>query len=327
MKTVLCERPGDKSPPRVADRPAPLPGANELTISVRTAGLNRADLLQCRGLYPPPAGVTDSLGLECAGTVAELGPGVDDLAVGDRVMALLAGGGQAELALADRGSVLRIPNALSDDEAGGLPEVFLTAYLNLFVLGGLEPGAIALVHGGSGGLGTAAIALAVEAGARIAVTAGADDRCRRCSRLGAELAVNYRIDDFVDAVRELTDGSGADVVLDCVGGKYLDRNLRALAPDGRLVVIGLMGGRSGQLDLTQLLTRRLQVIGSTLRSLDVDRKAEIVHAFLDRFGDALDAGRIRPVIDSVYPVDQVADAHRRLASGDAFGKVVLRITD
>jgi putative PIG3 family NAD(P)H quinone oxidoreductase len=325
VKAAVCDTSGGGGIPRAVDRPAPSPGLHELAVSVRAAGLNRADLLQCRGLYPPPPGATDILGLECAGEVAELGAGVDDLAVGDRVMALLPGGGQSERAIAHRGSVLRVPDVLSDDEAGGFPEVVLTAFLNLFVLGRLDPGAAALVHGGSGGVGTAAIALATEAGARVAVTAGTGDRCRRCRELGAEVAVNYRTDDFVEAARALTDGRGVDVVLDCVGGEYLDRNLRALAPDGRLVVIGLMGGRNGELHLARLLTRRLQVIGSTLRALDVDRKAEVVRAFLDRFGDALDAGRLRPIIDSVHPLERVADAHRRLASGDAFGKVVLRV--
>jgi len=325
VKAVECDRPGDEEVLQVVDRPSPelTPGA--VRIAVRAAGLNRADLLQRRGLYPPPSGVTEVLGLECAGTVFEIGADVPHLRPGARVMALVAGGGQAEQVVVHHGSVMAVPDGMSDAEAGGFPEVFLTAHLNLFMLGGLNSGGVALVHGGSGGVGTAAIQLIREAGARVVVTAGSDDRCRRCLELGAERAVNHRTEDFADAVDELTGGRGADVVLDCIGGDYLERNLRCLAPDGRLVVIGLMGGRSGELDLARLLTRRLQVIGSTLRALDVERKAAVVRSFLDRFGDALDAGRLRTIVDSVFPLERVADAHSRLASGDVFGKVVLQV--
>jgi putative PIG3 family NAD(P)H quinone oxidoreductase len=327
VKAVVCDHPGDESVLRIVERPRPELDAGAVRIAVRTAGLNRADLLQRRGLYPPPPGATDALGLECAGAVAEVGDGVADLELGDRVMALLPGGGQAEQAVVDRGSVLRVPDAMTDDEAGGFPEVFLTAFLNLFILGGLRPDGAALVHGGSGGVGTAATALIRHIGARVAVTAGSPERCRRCLDHGANLAVDHHTGNFVETARELAGGRGVDVVLDCIGGPYLERHLDVLAPDGRLVVIGLMGGRTGELDLGRLLARRLQVIGSTLRALDDGRKAEIVAAFVDRFGDAVDNGRLRPVIDSVYPVGEVADAHRRLASGDAFGKIVLRITD
>lgn len=294
-------------------------------MAVGAAGLNRADLLQRRGLYPPPPGVSDILGLECSGLITELGSEVTGLAEGGRVMALVAGGGQAQEAVVDRGSLLPVPEVFSDQEAGAFPEVYLTAYLNLFMLGGLNAGGTALVHGGSGGVGTAAIQLVKDAGARVFVTAGSDDRCRRCTDLGADLAINYRDQDFESVCLETTGTRGVDVVLDCIGGPYLEKNLKVLTTEGRLVVIGLMGGMTGDLDLRRLLSKRIRIIGSTLRTLSLERKAEIVSSFLDRFGDALQAGRLRPVIDSVFPMNRIADAHRRLASGEAFGKVVLTI--
>jgi NADPH2:quinone reductase len=294
-------------------------------MAVGAAGLNRADLLQRRGLYPPPPGVSDILGLECSGSITELGSEVTGLAAGGRFMALVAGGGQAQEAVVDRGSLLPVPEVFSDQEAGAFPEVYLTAYLNLFMLGGLNAGGTALVHGGSGGVGTAAIQLVKDAGARVFVTAGSDDRCRRCTDLGADLALNYRDQDFESVCLETTGTRGVDVVLDCIGGPYLEKNLKVLTTEGRLVVIGLMGGMTGELDLRRLLSKRIRIIGSTLRALSLERKAEIVSSFLDRFGDALQAGRLRPVIDSVFPMNRIADAHRRLASGEAFGKVVLTI--
>jgi putative PIG3 family NAD(P)H quinone oxidoreductase len=325
MKAVVCESHGDEGVLRIEERPSPdlIPGS--VRVAVTAGGLNRADLLQRRGLYPPPPGVSDVLGLECGGSVVESGSGANVFEPGRRVMALVPGGGQAEEAVVDRGSLLPVPEFFSADEAGAFPEVYLTAYLNLFMLGGLDSGSSALVHGGSGGVGTAAIQLAKEAGARVFVTAGTDDRRRRCTELGAEIAVNYREHDFEKACLDATDNFGVDVVLDCIGGPYLEKNLRVLATEGRLVVIGLMGGTTGQLDMRRLLSKRIGIIGSTLRALSAERKAEIVRSFLDRFGGALEAGRLRPVIDSVFPMDQVADAHRRLASGEAFGKVVLRI--
>ncbi|MEX1308827.1 MAG: NAD(P)H-quinone oxidoreductase [Candidatus Sulfomarinibacteraceae bacterium] len=325
MKAVGVEGKGDDAILRVVETPLPDLAEDSVRIAVSAAGLNRADLLQRRGLYPPPPGAPETLGLECAGTVVEVAAGVGKPKTGDRVMALVPGGGQAEQAVVHRGSLMPVPGHFSDEEAGAFPEVFLTAHLNLFMLGDLAAGRTALVHGGSGGVGTAAIALARLAGARIVVTAGSSDRCRRCLDLGADAAVNYRDDDFEAVCLELTGGAGVDVVLDCIGGPYLEKNLRVLAMDGRLVAIGLMGGPKAELDMRRLLTRRLRVIGSTLRALAAARKAEIVSSFLDRFGDAIADGRLRPVIDSVYPMERVAEAHARLASGEAFGKVVLSV--
>jgi putative PIG3 family NAD(P)H quinone oxidoreductase len=325
VKTVVPDRPGGVEVLRIVDAPPPPTAADFVLVDVRAAALNRADLLQRRGLYPPPPGASPGLGLECAGVVASVGTAVEQLRPGDRVMGLVPGGGQAELASIHQGSLLQVPDHFSDTEAGAFPEVFLTAYLNIFLHGGLESGSTVLIHGGSGGVGTAAIQLVKDAGGRSIVTAGTDERCRRCLELGAEVAVNYRESDFLSAVLDATNGRGAEVALDCVGGIYLERNLRALAADGALVVIGLTGGRSGELDLARLLSRRLRVIGSTLRSLSDERKAEVFASFGRRFGEAVVAGRLRPIIDSVFPMAQVANAHRRLESGDAFGKVVLTV--
>lgn len=327
MKAIQCNGRGDEGVLTVADSPTPRPAEGSIRIAVSSAGINRADLLQRRGFYPPPLGASEILGLECAGAVIESFAGSTGFNPGDRIMALVAGGGQAEEAVVHAGSILAVPETLSETEAGAFPEVYLTAYLNLFILGGLDAGMTALVHGGSGGVGTAAIQLINEAGARAIVTAGSPERCSRCVDLGAEIALDYRKDDFEAACAEATDGTGIDVILDCIGGSYLEKNIRVLGMDGRLVLIGLMGGTTGELDLRRMLMKRLQVIGSTLRALPVERKSEIVTSFVDRFGNALEDGRLRPVIDSVFPMERVAEAHRRLASGDAFGKVVLTIRD
>lgn len=325
VKAVVCDGAGGIEVLRIVDVDPPSVESGRVRIAVDAAALNRADLVQRRGFYPPPPGAPTTLGLECAGTVESVAADVGDLRPGDRVMALVAGGGQAELATVDRSCVISVPPVLETVEAGAFPEVFLTAHLNLFMLGGLASGGTALVHGGSGGVGTAAIQLARTAGVRIIVTAGSDERCRRCRELGADLAINYRDESFAEVCLDATGGAGVDLVLDCVGGRYLDDNLRALRVDGTLVVIGLMGGRSAELDLARLLMRRLRIVGSTLRALPVGRKAAIVTDFLVRFGDDLANGRLKPVIDSVFPLDRVADAHRRLESGKAFGKVVLTL--
>jgi putative PIG3 family NAD(P)H quinone oxidoreductase len=323
MRAVVFDEPGDESVLRVAEVPNPACGPGEVLVRIAAAGVNRADLLQRRGLYPPPPGASEILGLECAGTVSEVGDGVEGFAAGDRVMALLAGGGYAEQVVVPAACVMATPPCLSDFEAGGVPEVFITAFLNLFLVGGLEPGATALVHGGSGGVGTAAIQLVKAEGARIVVTAGSDERCRRCRELGADAAVDYREQDFVAAARELTDDRGVEVVLDCVGAPYLDRHLEVLATNGRLVVIGLQGGARAELDMSRLMRRRASVHGSALRARPVEEKGRIIRAFLERFGTRLADGRIRPIIDRTYAFDQAAEAHRVLAEGEIFGKVVL----
>jgi putative PIG3 family NAD(P)H quinone oxidoreductase len=323
MRAVVFDQPGDESVLRVGDVPAPALGANDLRIRVAGAGVNRADLLQRRGMYPPPPGASPILGLECAGEVSEVGGAVRGWKPGDRAMALLAGGGYAEEVAVDAGSALPVPRALSEIEAAALPEVYLTVFLNVFQLGGLATGGWLLVHGGGSGIGTAAIQLAKLAGARVLVTAGSDEKCARCRALGADLAVNYRTESFRETAREATGGAGMDVVLDSIGAPYLADNLASLAAGGRLVVIGLMGGAQAELNLGALLVRRLAVIGSTLRTRPVAEKAAIAAGFRARFGADLEAGRIRPVVDRVLPFSRAGDAHRLLQASEHFGKVVL----
>lgn len=325
MRAIFVRDPGPESRLEFVDLPEPVPAAGEVVIRVRAAGVNRADLLQRRGLYPPPPGASSVLGLECAGEVVAAGPGVPGDWFGRRVMALLPGGGYAENVTVDAGSVIAVPAAVTDHAAGGFPEAFLTAYLNLFVLGGLRPGGSALVHGGSGGVGTAAIALCRVAGVRLAVTAGSPDRCRRCRELGADIAVDYHTDDFVEAARDLTDGAGVDVVLDCVGGPYLETNLAAARDGGRVLVIGLMGGRRAELDLATLLRRHVHLLGSTLRSRTPEFKRDLVRSFTDRFGQPLASGDLQTVVDRVIPWARAEHAHEALAGGGVFGKIVLDV--
>jgi putative PIG3 family NAD(P)H quinone oxidoreductase len=289
--------------------------------------VNRADLMQRQGHYPPPPGASDIIGLECAGRIAEVGPEARGFAIGDRVMALLSGGGYAGEATVHYGSVLRVPDAMSDEEAGAFPEVFLTAFSNLFMpgLGALRPREAVLVHGGGGGVGTAAIMLCREAGHACFVTVGSDDKARRCEALGATAAINYTTEDFVERVKARTDGAGVGVVLDHIGAKYLTQNLAALAIGGRLVEIGLMGGAQHELNLAIMLLRRLSIIGSTLRTRSVDEKAAIVSAFRDRFGHSLAAGRLKPIIHAVLPLERAADAHRSMKASEHFGKIVLTV--
>ncbi len=317
MRAIVIREPGDESVLQMGEAPSPALGPADLRIRVRTTAVNRADLLQRQGLYPPPPGVSPILGMECAGEVP-----------GQRVMALLPGGGYAEEAVVHHGSALPVPETMSDEEAGAFPEVFLTAFSNLFMpgLGALAPGETALVHGGGGGVGTAAILLCREAGHPCFVTAGSDEKCRQCVALGATAAIDYRREDFSARARELTSGRGVDVVLDHIGAAYLAKNLAALAPGGRLVVIGLMGGAQGEINLAQLLIRRLALIGSTLRGRSIEEKARIVEGFRARFGAALAAGRLRPPIARVLPLAEAAEAHRLMQSSAHFGKIVLRVS-
>ncbi len=325
MKAILIDEPGDESCMRLGDAEAPILGPGQVRIAVAAAGVNRADLLQRQGLYPPPPGASEVLGLECAGTVAEVGAGVSGVSVGDRGMALLAGGGYAEQVVVDAGSLMTVPDGVDLVHAAGLPEVLLTVFLNVFQLGGLEAGGTLLVHGGGSGIGTAAIQMAKAAGARVIVTAGSDEKCQRCLDLGADLAVNYRDGDFTAEAQKATEGRGVDVVLDSIGGPYLAGNLAALAVGGRLVIIGLMGGAKAEMPLGLLLTKRLQVIGSTLRARPAEEKAALVDAFEARFGEDLAAGRIQPVIDRVLPLADAPEAHRIMKASTHFGKLVLEV--
>lgn len=292
----------------------------DLGIAVRATAVNRADLLQAAGHYPPPPGTTDVLGLECAGVVSEVGSEVRGWRVGDRAMALLAGGGYAEEVVVHHGSAMHVPSVLSDEEAAAMPEVFLTAFLNLFLLAGVREGETALIHGGGSGVGTAATTLLKRAGVRVIVTAGSDEKCARCVAHGADLAINYKSEDFVEKAR------GANVILDHIGARYLPRDLDALAMDGRIVIIGSMGGqREASIDVARLLGKRARIIGSTLRSRPVAEKGDIVSAFLARFGADLEAGRIRPAVHTVMPLERWKEAHALMASNEHFGKIVLRV--
>lgn len=323
MRAVVVREPGDESVLEIGEVESPSLGSGELRIRVRAFAVNRADLMQRRGLYPPPPGASELLGLECAGEVAEVGEGVTGWAVGDRAMALLPGGGYAEEVVVPAGCAMRVPEALSLEEAAAVPEVFLTVFLNVFELGALPAGGNALVHGGGSGIGTTAIQMVKESGGRIVVTAGSAEKCARCRELGADVAVNYRSEDFAETARKATEGEGVDVVLDSIGAPYLKDNLKALRTGGRLVVIGLMGGAKAELHLGVLLTRRLQVIGSTLRARPVEEKAALVRGFEARFGEALAARRIGPVLDRVWPMERVGDAHRAMQASEHFGKIVL----
>lgn len=310
---------------RVAEIPDPTAAANEVLIRVASAGVNRADLLQRRGFYPPPPGAPDTLGLEAAGVIEAVGDGVHHWSPGDRVMALLEGGGYAELARARATQVVRVPDTLPLLDAGAVPEVFITAHDNLFTRARLQAGEAVLIHGGAGGVGTAAIQLARCHGCRVIVTAGSAAKVHACLELGADGGINYNAEDFVVRTLDETGDDGVDVILDVMGAAYLERNIEALAGDGRIVVIGLQGGTLAELDLSMLNRKRGSITATHLRNRPAAQKAKIVAAFARDVVPALAAGTMRPVIDRVFPLDDVADAHRLLESGAVIGKVVLQV--
>jgi putative PIG3 family NAD(P)H quinone oxidoreductase len=320
MRAVILKGFGDESVLALGDVERPRLGENDIRIAVIAAGVNRADLHQREGHYPAPPGASEILGLECAGVVTEVGREVFGWQYGDRAMALLAGGGYAEQVVVHAGSAMHVPDALSDEEAAAIPETFLTAFLNIFLLAVARRGETLLVHGGGSGVGTAATTLGKLAGMRVVVTAGSAAKCARCMQHGADEAIDYHRDDFTRRVRDV------DVVLDHVGALYLAKDLQVMRTGGRVVIIGSMGGEKiAEIDVSSLLMKRQQIIGSMLRARSADEKARIVEAFIARFGEDLRNGRIRPVIDSVFPIDQVAEAHRRM-TGDHFGKIVLRVS-
>lgn len=307
----------------LAEAPELEPGAGEVLITVRAAGVNRADLLQRAGHYPPPPGVTDRLGLEVSGTIAALGEGVDGWAVGDRVCALVDGGGYAERVVVAAGQVLPVPSGVDLQDAAALPEAVCTAWSNLVDVAGLAAGDQVLIHGGSGGVGVVAVQVAAALGAHVLTTAGGAVRAERCRELGAEVALDHRRDDLLVRVQEATGGHGVDIVLDVVGGAYLDLNLQCLAVGGRLVVIGVQRGRRAELDLGLLLARRASVTGTTLRARPAAEKAAIVAAVREHVWPMLEDGRLRSVVHARLPLAEAGDAHELLASGEVFGKVLL----
>lgn len=295
-------------------------------LDVAATAVNRADLLQRQGNYAPPPGVTDVPGLECSGRVAALGEGVDSLTVGDEVCALLAGGGYAEKVVVPAGQVMPLPPGVDLMTAAALPEVAATVWSNVVMVAGLKAGETLLVHGGASGIGTHAIQVAKALGARVAVTAGSAKRLERCGELGADILVNYREQDFVEEVRNATDGRGADVVLDNMGAKYLPRNVDVLARLGRLVVIGLQGGVKGELNIAKLLAKNGTVTATSLRYRPVDEKAAICRALEEHVWPLVGAGKVKPIVHEVLPIEQAGEAHRLLDGGDVFGKVILRVS-
>ncbi|MCL6454482.1 MAG: NAD(P)H-quinone oxidoreductase [Alicyclobacillus sp.] len=326
MRAVLLKAFGDVENLYLGEVPDLEPGTGELLIRVHATALNRADLLQRRGHYPPPPGASEILGLEVAGEVAAVGPGVAGWQPGDRVCALLPGGGYAEQAVVPAAMAMRLPDNLTYEQGAAIPEVFLTAYLNLIDLAGCQGGDTVLIHAGASGVGTAAIQLAREVGAVSLVTAGSPEKLARCLELGARAGWNYKEGDFAAWVAEQTSGRGVDIILDFVGAPYFHSNLQSLAVDGRLVIIGTMGGTHvDQVNLGLLLGRRLQVIGTALRSRSVERKAALSQAFaafaMPRFAD----GRMAPVVDSVFDWQDVREAHLRMEQNRNVGKIVLRV--
>lgn len=323
MKAITLPTPGDADALVLAEVPDPEPAAGEVRVKVAAAGVNRADVMQRMGHYDPPPGASAYPGLEVSGTIDAVGEGVDGWSVGDEVCALLSGGGYAELVCVPAGQLLPVPSGISLADAAALPEVVNTVWSNVFMTANLLPGQTLLVHGGSSGIGTMAIQLAREVGARVIVTAGSAAKLEACRELGAEVLVNYREQDFVEEVKAATGGAGADVILDNMGAKYLARNVEALATNGRLVVIGLQGGTKAELDLGLMLRKRAAVIATSLRARPADEKATIVAAVREHVWPLVEAGRVRPVIHSRHALADAPAAHRELEESGHIGKILL----
>jgi putative PIG3 family NAD(P)H quinone oxidoreductase len=323
MRAVVISRPGGPEVLTWQEVPDPVPGPGEVLVAVAASAVNRADLLQREGHYDPPPGSSPYPGLECSGRITCLGEGVEGWSVGDEVAALLSGGGYAEQVTVPVGQLLPVPPGVDLVSAAALPEVTCTVWSNVFMLAGLRPGETLLVHGGSSGIGTMAIQLGRALGARVAVTAGSTDKLERCRQLGAEVLVNYRDEDFVEAVRTATDGHGADVVLDNMGAKYLARNLEVLATSGRLSVIGMQGGTRAELDLGLLMRKRGAVFSTSLRARPADEKAAIVASTREHVWPLIESGDVRPVVDRVLPMADAGEAHRLVEQSTHVGKVLL----
>ncbi|GAA0902467.1 NAD(P)H-quinone oxidoreductase [Streptomyces thermoalcalitolerans] len=323
MHAITIPEPG--GPERLVwdEVPDPVPGEGEVLIDVAASAVNRADILQRQGFYDPPPGASRYPGLECSGRIAALGPGVSGWAVGDEVCALLSGGGYAEKVAVPAGQVLPVPKGVDLKQAAALPEVTCTVWSNVFMIAHLRPGETLLVHGGSSGIGTMAIQLARAVGAKVAVTAGTREKLERCAELGAEVLINYREQDFVEEIRRATDGAGADVILDNMGAKYLDRNVRALAVNGRLAIIGMQGGTKGELNIGALLNKRAAISATSLRARPLGEKAAIVAAVREHVWPLIADGHVRPVIDQEVPMSDAATAHRLVEESRHIGKVLL----
>ncbi|WP_055545855.1 NAD(P)H-quinone oxidoreductase [Streptomyces sp. NBRC 110028] len=325
MHAITIPEPGGPDALQWTEVPDPVPGEGEVLVEVVASGVNRADLMQRQGHYPPPPGAPEYPGLECSGRIVELGPGVSGWTVGDEVCALLAGGGYAGKVAVPSGQLLPVPEDVDLVTAAGLPEVTATVWSNVFMIAHLRPGETLLVHGGSSGIGTMAIQLAKAAGARVAVTAGSAEKLAACRELGADVLINYREQDFVEEVHAATDGAGADVILDIVGAKYLDRNVDALAVNGRLAIIGLQGGAKAELNLVKLLGKSGAVTATGLRGRSLAQKAAIVAAVREHVWPLIGSGRVRAIVDRTLPMREAAEAHRWIESSGHVGKVLLTV--
>ncbi len=325
MNVIEIAAPGGPEQLKSARRPTPKPGEGEVLVRVAAAGVNRPDVMQRQGRYPPPAGASDIPGLEIAGEVVAIGPGASGLEIGEKVTALLPGGGYAEYAVAAAPLCLPVPRNLSMVEAAAVPETFFTVWTNLIDRGGCKSGETVLIHGGTSGIGTTAIQLAAVWGAKVYATAGSADKARFCERLGAVRGIDYRNEDFVAVVREATGGRGADLILDIVGANYLARNLEAAAVEGRIVVISLMSGAKTEINLNTILSKRLTLTGSTLRIRSVAQKALVAEAVHRHVWPLLSDGRVKPVINATFPLAQASEAHRLMESSQHIGKIVLEV--
>jgi len=325
MTAIGIRTPGGPEVLVPEERPVPPPGTGEVLVKVAAAGVNRPDVMQRRGLYPPPPGASDIPGLEIAGEVVALGPEIRRWKRGDQVMALVGGGGYAEFCLAHESHALPLPPGLSLTEGAAMPETFFTVWHNVFERGALKAGETLLVHGGTSGIGTTAIQLAKAFGARVITSAGSDVKCDACRKLGADLAINYKTEDFVAATKAFTDGKGADVILDMVGGDYIGRNYEAAAVEGRIVQIAFQAGPKATVDLMRLMLKRLHHTGSTLRSRSVSDKGAIARAIEQNVLPLINSKKVKPVIDSTFPLAQAAAAHARMETSEHIGKIVLTV--
>ncbi len=325
MRAVIASGAGGPDVLSVTDLPDPEPGVGEVAIAVAATAINRADLLQRQGFYNPPPGSSDVIGLECSGTIAAVGPDVTGWAVGDEVCALLAGGGYASRVVVPAGQVMPVPDGVDLVTAAAIPEVACTVWSNVFMIAGLQPGENFLVHGGAGGIGTFAIQLAAQLGARVLTTGGTPEKLAACAALGADVTINYRDEDFVQVLRERTEGHGADVILDNMGAKYLGRNVEALATEGRLVIIGMQGGTRAELDIAALLRKRGAVIATSLRARPSAEKAAICAAVVEHVWPLVAEGLVRPVVHGTMPLEEARAAHELMESGEHTGKIVLTV--
>lgn len=325
MKAVEISKPGGPEVLVSVDRPIPQPKAGEVLIKVSAAGINRPDVFQRKGAYPPPPGASDLPGLEVAGEIVGGDAQAGGFSIGDRVCALLPGGGYAEYCVAHVEQCLPIPAGLSDVEAAGLPETYFTVWTNVFDRGRLGSDETLLVHGGASGIGTTAVQLAKAMGNTVYATAGSDERAQKVQELGADLAINYREQDFVDAIKQATNGRGVDVILDMVAGDYVNRNISCLADDGRIVLIALLGGAQATIDCGQILRRRLVVTGSTLRPRPVEFKGDIAKSLKKHVWPLLESGKIRPIVHATFPLEKASEAHAMMDAGEQIGKIILTV--